>query len=47
VYQGTIHADKVIAYLPERSEFEIIQLLFHYQIDPFSLCLFALQNLLE
>ena len=25
VYQGTIHADKVIAYLPERSEFEIIQ----------------------
>ena len=23
--QGTIHADKVIAYLPERSEFEIIQ----------------------
>ena len=25
VYQGTIHVDKVIAYLPERSEFEIIQ----------------------
>lgn len=25
MYQGTIHADKVIAYLPERSEFEIIQ----------------------
>ena len=25
VYQGKIHADKVIAYLPERSEFEIIQ----------------------
>ena len=25
VYQGTIHADNVIAYLPERSEFEIIQ----------------------
>ena len=25
VYQGMIHADKVIAYLPERSEFEIIQ----------------------
>ena len=25
MYQRTIHADKVIAYLPERSEFEIIQ----------------------
>ena len=25
MYQGTIHADKVIAYLPERSEFEIIR----------------------